>query len=106
MITDYISITELARLTRKSRPTMYKYVDDFNKGNYDDIPYSFIKLFRMIGQRPKAEIILYCDTTYGNMVMDECGQQLKELINLIVANQGKLDLTRIKNFITEELNNG
>ena len=32
-ITDMISITELSRLLKKTRPTVYKYVSDFEKGN-------------------------------------------------------------------------
>ena len=57
IITDFISITELSRLTKKSRPTIYKYLDDFHLGNYDDIPYSIITLFKMAKTSTKAEII-------------------------------------------------
>ena len=30
LITDLISITELSRLTKKSRPTIYKYINEYN----------------------------------------------------------------------------
>ena len=41
-ITDYMTVTELARLTHKSRPSIYKYVESYEQNNYDDIPYSII----------------------------------------------------------------
>ena len=41
-ITNYITITELARLTHKSRPSIYKYVENYEVSNYDDVPYSII----------------------------------------------------------------
>lgn len=105
LITDFISITELSRLTRKSRPTIYKYLNDFTIGNYDDIPYSIIKLFRMVGSSSKAEIVAYCNATYGAGYGDNCDEGVKELIELIVSKRKELDIEKIKNFIMEELEN-
>lgn len=92
-------------MTKKSRPTIYKYVDEFSKGNYDDIPYSIIKLFRMIGIATKSEIIAYCNANYSIAVTDDNSKQLQELISLIISNQGRLDVSKIKDFVMEELNN-
>ena len=105
IITDLISITELSRLTKRSRPTIYKYLNDLKEGNFDDIPYSIIKLFRMAETHTKAEIIAYCNATYGTTYTDNCGEDVQELINLIISNQKELNISKIKDFIMEELNN-
>ena len=105
LITDFISITELSRLTKKSRPTIYKYLNDFNLGNYDDIPYSIINLFKMAATSTKAEIIAYCNATYGTSYSDNCDEEVQELINLIISNQKDLNISKIKDFIMEELKN-
>ena len=105
IITDFISITELSRLTKKSRPTIYKYLNDFSLGNYDDIPYSIINLFKMAETSTKAEIIAYCNATYGTTYADNCDEEVQELINLIISKQKELDISKIKDFIMEELNN-
>lgn len=105
IITDFISITELSRLTKKSRPTIYKYLNDFNLGNYDDIPYSIINLFKMAETSTKSEIIAYCNATYGTTYADNCDEGVQELINLIISKQKELDVSKIKDFIMGELNN-
>ena len=65
-ITDQVTITELSRLTKRSRPTIYKYINDYLSGNYDDIPFSFLKLFQMSSNCSKSDIEHYCHKTYGN----------------------------------------
>ena len=44
-IVEVITISELSRLTKKSRPTLYKYINDYENQVYDNIPFNFIKLF-------------------------------------------------------------
>ena len=104
IITDFISITELSRLTKKSRPTIYKYLNNFSQGNYDDIPYSIINLFKMAETSTKAEIIAYCNATYGTTYADNCDEEVRELINLIISKQKELDISKIKDFIMGKLN--
>jgi hypothetical protein len=99
LITDLISITELSRLTKKSRPTIYKYINEYNKGNYDEIPYSMTNLFKMAETSTKAEIIAYCNATYGTTYADNCDEEVQELINLIISRQKELDVSKIKDFI-------
>ena len=105
LITDLISITELSRLTKKSRPTIYKYINEYGKGNYDDIPYSMINLFKMAETSTKSEIISYCNATYGATYSANCDEELQELIDLIVSNKEHLNVAKIKNIILEEINN-
>ena len=62
-----ITISELARLIDISRPTLYKYVEEFEKGNYSNIPGELCKLFEFIEQdsvTDKSMIIGYCIDTY------------------------------------------
>lgn len=113
-ITDMISITELSRLLKKTRPTVYKYVSDFEKGNFGALPSSVKKLFSNIskGSLPKKEIYEYCDhwyddgfsaTEFRSKETRAVEPSLKEIINLLKANERKLNLRRIKEFIEEEI---
>lgn len=43
-----VNITELSRLTNKTRPSIYKYVEEYTTGVYKDIPHSFVVLFNKI----------------------------------------------------------
>ena len=102
-ITDYMTITELSRLTNKSRPSMYKYVLSYENDNLDEIPYSIIMLFRLILEnKPKQEIVNYCLKTFGK----DTDNNIVEIINLLKENKEKLDLSKIKKLIEEEINNG
>lgn len=102
-ITDYMTITELSRLTNKSRPSMYKYVLSYENDHLDEIPYSIIMLFRLILEnKPKQEIVNYCIKTFGN----DTDNNIVEIINLLKENKEKLDLSKIKKIIEEEINNG
>lgn len=111
-ITDMISITELSRLLKKTRPTVYKYLADFERGNYGALPHSVKKLFTSIqsGKTPKKEIYEYCDHWYQDdftgvdfKTKEEKAPALKEVIQLLKTNEKKLNLLRVKNFILEEL---
>ena len=62
-----ITISELSRLIDISRPTLYKYVEEYEKGNYSNIPTELYKLFEFINQddvNDKSLIIGYCIDTY------------------------------------------
>lgn len=115
-ITDMISITELSRLLKKTRPTVYKYISDFEKGNYSALPRSVRKLFTEIanGSTAKKDIYEYCDHWYSDdftatefRTLDEQSKKttVKDIINLIKNNEKKLNLSKIKEFIEEELKN-
>lgn len=97
-ITDLISITELARLTNKSRPTIYKYINDYSRDRFDEIPYSFVVLLEKVeyGNMSKFDIVDYCRKTYAMPANDE---ELTELISLITKNRDMIDLNQIKEYI-------
>lgn len=102
-ITNYMTVTELARLTHKSRPSIYKYVESYEVNNYDDIPYSIIELFKLIELGGSKQVILdYCNKKFGNTI----DNSIQEIINLLNDNKDKLDLVKIKQLIEEEINNG
>ena len=104
LITDLISITELSRLTKKSRPTIYKYCDDFQKSNYDNIPYSFLILFEKActGEFSKENIVEYCNKTFFSSCQSE---ELNEIVKLITENINKINIKNLKNYILEEIEN-
>lgn len=110
-ITDIVTITELSKLLGKSRPTVYKYVSDYESGNYSAIPHSVRSLFDKImsGETSKRGVFEYCDHWFAGKAQfsDGKGAQkpttLKELIKLLKDNERRLDLGRIKRYIEEEL---
>lgn len=110
-ITDVVSITELSRLLNKSRPTVYKYVSDFENGNQALVPLSVRRLFKEIqaGNAPKRDVYEYCDRwfmpTEKPKRIEEKTITLKEIIKLLKDNERGLDLKRIKEFIEEEIQN-
>lgn len=106
---DHVSITELSRLTGKSRPTLYKYMDCFKRGAYDEIPYTFIRLFEEIsdGTFSKEDMIAYCARYFANgATMVVADPQVRDLFEMILANRAKLDIDKIKTAIEKELKNG
>ncbi len=110
-ITDVVSITELSRLLNKSRPTVYKYVSDFENGNHALVPPSVRKLFKEIqaGNAPKRDVYEYCDRWFMPVDKPKKVQEkpitLKEIVKLLKDNERKLDLKKIKEFIEREIEN-
>ena len=105
MINQVITITELASLTGKSRPTLYKYITNYELGEKGDIPYSIIKLLDIINKPnvSKKEIINYCKSTFLQVNDD---MEIQEIINLITENRDKINLKQLKKAIKEGIKNG
>lgn len=102
-LNDFISITELARLTGKTRPTLYKYVKDYEDGRYDEIPYSFLMLLQLADEPEvsRADLIEYCFRHYTKK--SDSPPELRELIDLITKNKERLDLAKVKKMIETEI---
>ena len=103
-ITDIISITELSRLTKKSRPTLYKYISDYKNGKFDEVPYTFIKLLDLSSKDgiSRESLRQYCQSTYGDF---EENDELRKIIILLQENQNSLDLKKIRIMIEGEIKN-
>lgn len=109
-ITDIVTITELAKLLGKSRPTVYKYVSDYEAGNYSAIPHSVRSLFDKImsGETSRRGVLEYCEHWFGGQPVPtkekkERGTTLKEVIRLLKDNEGILNLSKIKSYIEEQI---
>lgn len=111
-ITDIITITELSRMLGKSRPTVYKYLADFESGNFGALPSSVKKLFCEIrdGKLPKREIAEYCEYWFDGETeapkkkkAKEKPLTLKDIFALLKRNEDRLDLAKLKNYIEEEI---
>ena len=108
-ITDMITITELSRLLGKSRPTVYKYISDFEEGNFSALPHSVKKLFMEIqaGNIPKKGIYEYCEHWFAGEAPAPAKHKksvtLKEIISLLKKNERKLNLENLKNYIEKEI---
>lgn len=67
-ITEIITISELSRLINVSRPTLYKYIDDYENGFFDKIDETYKKLFDYISYNVtnKKQIYDYCINSFEN----------------------------------------
>ena len=103
-VTDAISITEIAKLLKKSRPTVYKYISDFEMGNELAVPEAVCQLFHLIvdSEISKAEIVRYCEKRFGAPEL-EISEECQEIINLLRKYERQLDLRRIRKFIEREV---
>ncbi len=96
------SITELSNLTGKSRPTLYKYMDAYDLGALDELPYSFIALFDLL-EKPgtsRQEVIAYCRAYFQKVEEDPA---LREIFALLRENKDKIDLAALKERIKKEI---
>lgn len=106
-LNDFVSITELSRLTGRTRPTIYKYLKDYGIGNYDEIPYSFLMLIKLAedGESTRADIVEYCEKHYssGKKEKGEREPRVDKLVEFITKNADKLDFDRLTEMIEKEL---
>ena len=100
-----LTITELSTLTGKTRPTLYKYIRDYDANNFDAVPFSFIRLFELMDEQgsERKDIVNFCK---ANFVMPDEDIKVNEIISLIQGNKDKIDLEKLKKAIEEEINNG
>ena len=71
-ITDTVTITELSRLTNKSRPTIYKWITLYENDNKEELPQVISQLFDMIGNSvSKKDIYQFCEDRFAVRNDDE-----------------------------------
>ena len=102
-INEIISVTELSRLTGRTRPTIYKYIKDHAEGNYDDIPYTFLMLLNLADEEgcTYSDVVKYCREQYAQAKHSD--KRVQRVIDLISANADKLDLAALEKHIEEEI---
>lgn len=107
MIKDNLlfSITELSNLTGKTRPTLYKYINAYDDGDLDSIPYSFIQLFNLM-ERPnikRSDVMNYCNANFISVDKDE---EVNIFVKFVKENKEKIDFIKLRKIIEEEIKNG
>lgn len=83
-INGKITISELARLINISRPTLYKYVEEYDRKEFSNIPDEVIKLLDFITSDSvvsKSEIIGYCIEKYKKTSEYSVLDKIKMLMN-------------------------
>lgn len=96
-ILDKITITELARLTMKSRPTIYKYINSYENNRLDEIPYFFITLFEDIEKGiSKKKIESKCFSHFGKHE-----DETQNIINFINEHKAQIDCEKLMDFLKE-----
>jgi len=100
-IQEILTITELSRLLNKSRPSTYKYISDYQSGNFENIPPLIKELFDSVenGKFNKGNIYEYC----YNFLIVSSKDEIKEIYDLLNKNKEKLNLTKIKEYILKEI---
>ena len=103
MINDLLTVTELSRLTGKTRPTVYKYIKDFEADRYDAVPYTFLMLLELAEgeDTTREDIIKYCEKHYSSG--KELSPLLSEIIELLKDHRESINLERIKHIIEKEI---
>ena len=103
MITDIITVTELSRLTGKTRPTVYNYVKDFEDAKYDSVPYTFLMLLELAEdeETTRQDVINYCNKHYSGT--EELSPLLADVIELIKKHSDIINLEKLKMFIEKEI---
>lgn len=105
MALDDFNITELSRLLKKSRPTIYKYVTDYKEKRFGGIPYSVKELFDKIQSGcAKSEVYAFCESNFFETNIKS--GELQQIVNLIIENKDLIDLEKLKKFIIGEIENG
>lgn len=104
-ITDITTITELSNLMHKSRPTVYKWIGEYERGEREEVPYMAVKLFDALctGRMKKSELYAYCEQNFCPKSGDA---DLDEVIAVLRKNRETLDLDKIKKFLEREIKNG
>ena len=109
-IPNIVTISELSRLIGISRPTLYKYVDEY-AANSEELEEEFRKLFDFIDSENtfnKIQIYDYINKNFkssSDALIDKIklaivdNQELTETLNYIVDNHDKLDLKNLKTLI-------
>ena len=102
-ITDTVTITELSRLTNKSRPTIYKWLMLYESEKKEELPQVIARLFDMIAESgSKKDIYQFCEEQF---VVKNDDEGLEEILSMLRTYRSKLDLEKVKNFLLEELKN-
>ena len=94
-ITDAISITELSKQLNKSRPTIYKYISDYESGNLDLVPEMVKELFRLIEEEEisRGQISEYCNNRF--LDNNKVSVAAKRAIDYIISHQEDIDFVEL-----------
>lgn len=86
-ITDVITISELSRMLDLTRPTLYKYITTFEKGDYSKLSFNLVELFNFIVDEAatKRDIYDYIDKKY----VVENDQMLFDKIKVLIGKDDK-----------------
>jgi len=105
MTLNDLSITELSRLLKRSRPTVYKYITDYKGKKFDNVPNSVKVLFdRIEGGCTLGEVYAYCRDNFSEKEIKS--DELKQIIDIIIANAEMINLENLKKYIMGEIENG
>lgn len=96
-----IPITELSSLTRKSRPTIYKYLSLYQEKDYGSVPYAFVTLFKMMDDPAisKKEILDYIEKAFPSSPR---AGKMGEAIRYIEDHASSIDFDALLSYLKGE----
>lgn len=115
-ITDMITVSELSRLIDISRPTLYKYINEYEIGAKPSYDHKFKSLFDFILKDTtinKNQIYDYCmiifTSSNDKAIIDKIkylieDDKYKEIFTLITNNIDRIDSDDLKKYLNERIN--
>lgn len=97
-----LTITELAKMTNKSRPSLYKYLSAYEEGRYDDLPRRFFLLFKKLGDPrcSRAAAIRECEALFASRPRSEEAQAVYDYLS---AHEADIDFAALLSALKENL---
>lgn len=104
-ITDRFSVSELARLTGKSRPSVYKYLLSYEMRRFADLPALMADLFRAIeAGEPRERIEQFALVNFGRTAKPGVGEdEVEDVCRIIRDHREKIDLSQLKEYLLKEI---
>lgn len=85
IIDEYSSIVRFSKSLGISRPSTYKYIDLYDKGNSEGIPEDVLKVFNTIMAAPKSGWRNYFNELYDNYLNREEAREMQDPVPKDIA---------------------
>lgn len=100
-----LRLTELSTYLKYSRPTLYKYLDDYDRKNYDMIDFKVKKVFDFIMKKStltKISVIEYIISLEDEQSHDEINKEIHQIVDELIEQIGEDKIIEYLNKIRKE----
>ncbi|MBO4551823.1 MAG: hypothetical protein J5673_01330 [Candidatus Methanomethylophilaceae archaeon] len=88
-----IKMTELSEYIKVSRPTLYKYIESYEEGDYESIPNRVVSLFKIM-ERPevaKEQVISYIISSFKEEDGNDAGDAVRRYLSDPSSSSSKVE---------------